>query len=262
MKVILACAWQPRGELARFQRYLPRLHDIYGAGNIVITLMQEDADESLLAALMELGIPYELYGQWSGRHRVLRLALEHGADYIHYVDMDRLVRWVELYLDDLQRTVEKLQTVDCLFIGRTPEAYATHTRTLVDTERLVNTVFSHHFGQPMDFAAGSRGFSRRAAQLILANRSEQNSLAMDAGWAVLVLRAGLSWEYIEVDSLDWETADRYRDTAAGREEQQVLAAQQDADPDTWRWRISIAQQILDHGLKALTQPLSQVEPID
>jgi hypothetical protein len=262
MTVVLACSWQPRGELARFQRYLPRLHDIYGVGNIVIAVMESDADESMLTALTDLDIPYRLFGEWSGRHIVLQMSLEQGADFIHYVDMDRLVRWVELYPDDLRQTVERLQTVDCLFIGRTPEAYATHTRTLVDTERLLNMVFSHHFGKPMDFSSGSRGFSRHAAELILANSDDENSLSMDAGWAVLVLRAGLSWDYIEVDSLDWETADRYRNTAAGGDEQRALAAQQDIDPALWRWRIEIAQQILDYGLRALVQPLKQVEPIE
>jgi hypothetical protein len=262
MTVVLACPWQPRGELARFQRYLPRLQSIYGMRNIVIALKQDEAEPSLLQVLTELGIPYRLYGDWSGRHTVLRMALEHGADHIHYVDMDRLVRCVELYPDDLHRTVEKLQTVDCLVIGRTPKAYATHTRTLIETERLINTLFSYHFGRPMDFASGSRGFSRRAAEFILANSDDQNSLAMDAGWAVLVLRAGMLWDYIEVDSLDWETADRDRDAAAGREEQQALAAQQDADPELWRWRVNVAQQILDYGLKALSQPLTQVEAVE
>ncbi len=261
MSVILACPWQPRGELARFRRYLPRLYDIYGVGNIVLALRRPDTDEPLRAALDELGISYCLFDQWSGRHTVLTLAVGQGADYIHYVDMDRLVRWVELYPDDLHQTVQKLQTVDCLFIGRTAQAYATHPRTLVDTERLMNTVFSYHFGREMDFAAGSRGFSRRAAQWILANDDDRNSLSMDAGWAVLVQRAALRWDYIETDSLDWETADRFRDSAVGPDEQRILAEQQDADPEIWRWRVSVAQQILDYGLKALSQPLIAPENV-
>jgi hypothetical protein len=259
MTVVLACAWQPRGELARFQRYLPKLQDIYGVGNIVIALRQDGVDESLLNGLNDLNIAYRLFDQWSGRHTVLRMALDRGADYIHYVDMDRLIRWVELYPDDLRQTVHKLQTVDCLIIGRTPKAYETHTRTLVDTERLTNTVFSYHFGRFIDFSSGSRAFSGRAAEFLLANSTERNSLAMDVGWAILILRAGFSWDYLEVDSLDWETADRSRDTAAGRDEQRELAAQQDSDPELWRRRVHIAQQIIDFGLKALSQPLKQGE---
>lgn len=259
MSVFLACPWQPRGELARFRRYLPRLHEIYGVGNIVLSLKSGESDPEITTYLDEMGISYQWFDQWSGRHTVLKLAVDQGADHIHYVDMDRLVRWVELYPDDLRQMVEKLQTVDCLFIGRTPEAYATHPRTLVDTERLVNTVFSHHFGRSIDFASGSRGFSRRAAQWILANDDDRNSLSMDAGWAILMLRAGLNWDYIETDSLDWETADRFRASAAGPDEQRTLAENQDADPEIWRWRVSVAQQILDHGLKALSQPLAVPE---
>jgi hypothetical protein len=74
---------------------------------------------------------------------------------------------------------------------------------------------------------------------------------MDAGWAVLVKRAGYSWDYTVVEGLDWETADRYRDRAATREEQQALADEQDQDPHLWLMRARVAQEITRYGLLAM-----------
>jgi hypothetical protein len=251
MSVVLACPWQPRGELSRFQRFFPRLQKIYG--HFVIALSEQD--ESIVGALETLGIRCDFYEQWSGRHTVLRMGLETPADFIHYVDMDRLVRWIELRPDELEATVERLQKCDSLVIGRTPAAYATHAKTLIETERLPNTFFSHWFGREMDFSAGSRGFSRRAAAFILKQSTDMNSLSMDIGWAVLVKRAGYSLDYIEVDGLDWETADRFRDHAADAKAQRELAEEIDAKPDSWKWRVKIAQELTQFGLDAIRQPL-------
>jgi hypothetical protein len=251
MSVVLACPWQPRGELSRFLRFFPRLQKIYA--HFVIALSEHDA--AIETALDSLGVRYAFYEDWRGRHMVLRMGLETPADFIHYVDFDRLVRWVELRPDELEATVERLQKCDSLVIGRTPVAYATHSKTLIETEWLPNRFFSHWFGREMDFSAGSRGFSRRAAEFILRHSTDMNSLSMDIGWAVLVKRAGYSLDYIEVDGLDWETADRFRDRAADEKAQRELAEEIDAKPDSWKWRVKIAQELTHYGLEAITQSL-------
>jgi hypothetical protein len=252
MSIILACAWSPRGEMSRFQRYYDRVTALYD--QIVIALTEDNADE-VTGSLKAMAIPYQVFDGWSGRHTVLKMAVATGCDYIQYVDMDRLVRWVETRPDELRQIVERIQTVDTLIIGRTPAAYSTHSRTLIETERLPNTYFSHYFRQPMDLSAGSRGYSRRAAQFILTHSKELNSLALDAAWTVLLKRGDFTWDYVEVDGLDWETADRYRDQAATREMQRALAKQQDTDAALWAMRVRVAQEITDLGLEAITQPL-------
>ncbi|MBC8170591.1 MAG: hypothetical protein H7X77_02930 [Anaerolineae bacterium] len=255
MSVVLACAWQPRGEMQRFERYFSRLQTIYD--NIVVAVQAgEPGTPETVALLDKFGVPHRPYANWSGRHTTVKLALETGADYIHYVDMDRLVRWIELRPDELAQIVERLQTVDSLIIGRTPAAYATHSRTLVETEALPNAFFSHYLGRKMDFSAGSRSLSRQAAELVLRCSPGENALVMDAGWAVLVHRAGLAWDYVEVEGLDWETADRYRDAAADSVIQRALAVQHDADPKQWDWRVRVvAQGITMLGLAAIQEDL-------
>jgi hypothetical protein len=206
-----------------------------------------------------LGVPFTYYEHFSGRHAVLKLALEAGASHIQYIDMDRLVRWIELRPDELAAVARQVRTVDSLIIGRSEYANNTHSRTLTETERIPNLFFSHYFGQPMDFAAGSRGFSRRAAELVLNNSTSDSALWMDAGWAVLIKRAGYSWDYVVVEGLDWETADRYRDRAATREEQQALADEQDQDAHLWLMRARVAQEITRYGLLAMDLPLTVTE---
>lgn len=254
MTIYAASPWAPRGELARFLRYYDRIMDLYDG---LVVGLSSATDAAEIAALDRLGISYTFYESFSGRHAVLNLALNAGADYIQYCDMDRLIRWVELRPEELRAIIRKIQTVDTLIIGRTEYANNTHSKTLTETERIPNMFFSHYFGQRIDFAAGSRGFSRRAAELVLRHSSNQSALWMDVGWAVLVKRAGYTWDYIEVDGLDWETADRYLDQAATREQQQSLAAQQDNDASLWRMRAGIAQEITQYGLMAINMPLDE-----
>lgn len=252
MTTVLAAPWQPRGELNRLRRYLPRLREIYDG---IVVGLADAADDTVNDFFDSASIPRMSYGGWSGRHTVLTLALEHDADAIHYVDMDRLVRWVETRPEELAMVAAEVADVDCLVIGRTSEAYATHTRTLIETERLTNAAFSHWFGREMDFSAGSRGFSKEAAEFILKHDTSGNALAMDAGWAVLLRRGGFTIRYTEVEGLDWETADRHRDVAATRDQQRELAVQQDADANLWAFRVRVANEILQHGLAAIDQPL-------
>lgn len=274
--IYLAAPWMPRGELNRLRRYLDRVSAIYDG--VVVALpppSQEDHTEEA-DFLRDAGVKCGQFSRWSGRHVTLQMALEAGADTIHYVDMDRLVRWVEMRPDELAATAHRVTTIDCLLIGRTSAAYATHSRTLIDTEKLTNGFFSHWLkSQRMGFAsnypvldlsAGSRGFSRRAAEFILKHDTSTgsetetdygNALAMDGGWLALLQRGGFDFDYIEVNGLDWETADRYRDVAATAEQQRELAQKVDADPGEWAIRVRVARELMNYGLTAIEQDLNQ-----
>ncbi|MDX1991636.1 MAG: hypothetical protein SF029_04575 [bacterium] len=259
MRITLACAWQERGEFARFERFLPRLHNIY---NRIVVALNPDAHADIRAGLERLNVPYVVYGDWSGRHDVMKLALRTPCDFVHYVDMDRLLRWIELCPGELVQTVARLQMSDCLIIGRTEAAYATHPRSLIETERLVNEVFTHWFRQQeaaftehstVDFCAGSKGFSRRAADYLMAANANGDALHMDVAWPILLQQRSFSLDYAEVDGLDWETADRYLPQAATAQQQTSLAAEKDADPVHWALRVRVAQNIIQAGFRVMEQ---------
>jgi hypothetical protein len=190
-----------------------------------------------------------------GRKHSQEMALEFDCDFVHYVDCDRLLRWFELRPDELRRTIDRLQTVDCLVIGRTEVAFATHPRCLRDTERITNDVFSHFLDQPLDLCAGSKAFSRDAAEFITRNSQPTYGWCTDAEWIVLLHRAGYSIDSLLVDGLDWETADRYLPHAADAETQRRAAEAYDTDPRNWEGRVRVAQESIQAGLAALERPL-------
>jgi hypothetical protein len=127
MTVALASPWNPRGELNRFQRLHPLLQSVYS--NMIVTLPPE-ADAQVVEALQNLPrVTAVVTPDWKqGRYLSLKTALETGADYIHYADFDRLLRWVETRPDEWRQTVQVVVLSDCLVIGRTERGRRTRAR--------------------------------------------------------------------------------------------------------------------------------------
>lgn len=259
MKVALAATWHPRGEESRFERLLPTLAAVYS--HMVITL-PPDVDPQVVQALEDLNrssaasvLPV-VTERWAfGRHLALQTALDTPVDYVQYADLDRLLRWVETRPEEWRRTVDALQETDCLVIGRTPAAYATHPQALVQTEAISNQVVSHLLGQPVDASAGSKGFSRRAAHWIVKHAAADQPFGTDAEWPILARQGGFRVDSCLVDGLDWESADRYQGAAAAAERQRQAAKEYDADPQNWAYRTQVAAEIVSAALRASNHQL-------
>ena len=258
MSIALATAWNPRGELARFERLYPQLRSVYC--QIVVTL-PPDVDSAVTTTLQAMErVQPVVTPAWSwGRYLTLKTALDTGADHIHYVDFDRLLRWVETRPDEWWQTVRRVIQSDCLLIGRTEQAWTTHPQALRQTEAISNAVFSHLLGQALDLSAGSKGFSRAAVATLMANTEPGRALGTDSEWIVILHRAGFAIDTVLVDGLDWETADRHQSIAAHSDMQQAAAVQYDADPMHWKMRVGVASEIVDAGLDAMRRELKQME---
>jgi hypothetical protein len=253
MAINLAATWNPRGELERLLRLLPQLQRTYSS--IVITLPPNCQDE-LLHTLEELPQvhPYK-NPDWSwGRYLALQQATRRPAECIHYADLDRLLRWIETRPQEWQEKLQEMQSCDYLLMGRTAAAYQSHPQALIQSEALSNRVISHLVGQAVDVSAGSKGFSRKAAEYLCTHGKPGKALGTDGEWTVLLHRAGFSISYCEVDGLDWESADRFRRDAASQADQHAVAAAYDADPAHWAYRVQVAQEIITCGFDALTRP--------
>ncbi len=185
-----------------------------------------------------------------GRHLALKGALEFNVNYIHYVDLDRLLHWIEIRPAEWRQICKRVEATDCLIVGRTARAYATHPQALIQTEKISNAVVSHFLGRTVDASAGSRGFSRRAAEYLMAHSDPGRALGMDAEWPILLLQAGFSVDYDVADGLEWESADRHREHAADKEEMRQAAAVYDADPQHWAMRVAVATEIVQSALQA------------
>jgi hypothetical protein len=257
MNVTLAATWNPRGEMTRLQRLLGVLQQVY-EHIVVVSPPNKDIPisgaEAIQAAHLLPGIDFYQTDEWAeGRHTALVRSLVTPAAYIQYADMDRLLRWVETRFDEWRQTVDRVTGSDFLVIGRTPSCYQTHPRSLVETEAISNRVVSHFIGRAMDVSAGSKGFSRAAAEYIAKNASPIAALGTDAQWPILLHQAGFQIDYVEVDGLDWESADRYLDRPAHTHEQKQEAERYDRDPENWAKRVEIANQIVEAAFYSLVR---------
>ncbi len=259
MSIILATTWYPRGELPRFKRMLPTLMGQYH-GVVVSYISGIDPDVSREFTSGESSsdprlIFYENHDQKQGRYMALSRALDSGADFIHYADMDRLLRWVETRPEEWRRILAQIEKFDCVIFGRSAAATGTHPQALVTTEKLSNRVVSRFLNAEMDVSGGSKSFSRSAAGYIVEHARPDNSIGSDAEWPILLKQAGFALEYLQVDGLDYESADQFLSQAATIEEQKQAAVKYDADPIHWRKRVEIAEQIIQTALE-----VGQIKP--
>ena len=253
MSITLATTWYPRGELPRFTRLLPALQEKYC--EIVISFFP--GEESGVMEQFASGIfssdPKLIFyvndDRRKGRYMALKYALDTPSDFIHYADMDRLLHWVETKPEEWMQMVEQIEKYDCIIFGRTEAATLTHPQALITTEKISNQVVSHFLDQEMDVSAGSKSFSHSAAQFLVEYGKADNSIGTDAEWPILLKQAGFGLEYIQVDGLDWESADQFQLRAASFEEQKQGAARYDADPIHWSRRIEIAEEIIQTALE-------------
>lgn len=260
VSITLAASWHPRGELSRFCKLLPELEPAYTG--MVISL-PPDVGFSIMAeleAIPQVRVVRTVNWSW-GRFRAVEEALGFEAGYIQYADLDRLLRWVETRPGEWRATLDRLGQSDCLIIGRTPRAYATHPKALVQTEAISNLVLSHLLGRKMDVSAGAKGFSRAAAEYVVQNcrpiGEDGHALGTDAEWTLALQHAGFRLDYVEVDGLDWESADQYLERAAGPEDQRRAAGRYDADPRNWERRVAVAYEIVEIGLKTVEKQVAK-----
>ena len=254
MSIALAATWNPRGELERFEQLLPILEATYAQ---IVLSFPPVADERVVKLFREgrfsgranLATIQNQVWSW-GRYMALKIALQSPVAHIHYADMDRLLRWVETRPEEWREATLRIADGDYLVMGRSAAAYATHPQALVKTEEISNHLISRLVGRALDVSAGSKGFSRRAAQFLVDQTKPGKAIGTDGAWTVLLHRAGYRIDYIEVDGLDWETADRYQTTSASVDEQLKLAETYDKDPAHWAMRVEFAMEIVQAGLDA------------
>jgi hypothetical protein len=253
MSITLACTWRPRGELDRFRRLYPVMDALYT--DVVIALLSDD--QSILHALQEypriiIVQPPEIS---TGRHLALYTAAQQVADFVHYIDFDRMLRWLETRPDEVADILQLIPQYDCLIIGRTPEAFSTHAQALQQTETIVNAVVSFLLGQTVDTGGGSRGFSRRAVRFLQQHSVSGNAIGTDAEWPILLQRGGYRVGYCAARGLTWEVPDHYKAHAVDPESQQAAAAEYDRDATRWEMRVKTAQSIVGTALEAAQRTL-------
>jgi hypothetical protein len=240
--------------MLRLQEIRPQLERVYES---VIVSVPPDVNLEDVRTLQEQPKVFvAVTPDWSwGRHLAVQHSLETSASHVHYADLDRILHWVETKPLEWQQTLEAIQRTDCLIIGRTEKAFRTHPQALQQTETIVNLVFSHLLGRPVDLGAGSRGFSRRAVRFLMANSPPGRALGTDAEWPILLHRAGFVVDYLAVDGLEWESSGRYEQQAGDLDSRCHAADAYDEDAKHWAFRVQVALEIVQAGLAATRRAL-------
>jgi SAM-dependent methyltransferase len=248
MNITLTTTWNPRGEEERLERQLPILKQVY---HDIVVVYRPGSDIHTQELLEKSGVITVIPPEWAmGRYLALKKASETSADMIHYADMDRLLRWVETRPDEWRQAVLFIQEKDCVVFGRTDTAYQTHPQALIQTEKISNLMTSYFLEKQIDVSAGSKAFSRQAANFLIDQTQPRRSIGTDAEWLILLKRAGFAINYLQVDGLDFESADRYQSQAATIEQQLQYVAEVDADPQQWARRVEIALEIVESAIDA------------
>lgn len=166
-----------------------------------------------------------------GKARRDALALAGAENAALYTGFDHLLRWLHHGPGDLQRVLDLQPDLDCLVVGRSPQALAAEPRRLRETEALVNHAHALLTGDNWDLMFAIRRLSPRAIALILAE-SGVDTLANDVEWPLLARRACLSLGYTQSDALFYRTLEEFgADADSG-----------DEDPVQWIRRLEFAAQ--------------------
>ncbi len=173
------------------------------------------------------------------RRQALSLALQTSCSLLLLCDGDRALHWVQRYPEELAAIVAGLGTHDCTIFGRTARAFATHSHVQRETEAIVNHVFRLVGGQQWDVTASARGFSRCAAEKIVREHAD-DTIGNDVSWPLFLQQGGFSLGYIEVEGLEWETADRYQEEVKAAGGAQQWTSTIDSDPCIWADRLEAA----------------------
>ena len=177
------------------------------------------------------------------RRDTIRLGLSAGTPHMQMCDFDRAIHWVAHYPDELDAVIADIPNYDCLVLGRTERAWATHPPYQAETELLFNRVFALVTGLPWDVGAGSRGLSRRAVERLL-KISQEPTVGTDAEWPLLLLNQdGFRVGHRPCEGLEFETADRFGPEIEAAGGYEAWEAEISADPELWVYRAELALMI-------------------
>jgi hypothetical protein len=154
MSINLATTWYPRGEMPRFVQLLPVFQEKYG--HITISFFPGDDPEvmeqftsGIFSSNQNLTFCVN-DDKRKGRYMALKKAIEIPLDFIHYVDMDRLLHWVETRPEEWMQMIGQTEKFDRIIFGRTQAATIAHPQGLIATEKVSNQVVSHFLNREME----------------------------------------------------------------------------------------------------------------
>ena len=178
----------------------------------------------------------------------LRSGLDENAQHLMYCDFDRALHWVRTYPLELSRIAGILTDYDFLMLGRTQRAFKTHPETQTKTESIANQLGSKILGfkQPRDIMSATWGLSDPVGEFLL-KTPYRNKYGFYCEWPIVAWHSAKKHEYIEVEGLEWETPDRYKEAVKERGYEVWLRDLQ--SPREWKRRNEVLSECVSSVLK-------------
>lgn len=234
---------------------VPVLRSIF---NTVVVTATVQTDATVLKELRRLGCRVTKRRSHAyGPGLTLREAVRHGhaaagAGPMLFMDMDRALHWARTKPEEHARIAKRAANVEWFIGERSPRAYRTHQRALIETEALANGLLSKALGERRvhDFLAPCIGLSPAARETVL-RLPTRRDFSLIGQWILALQKAGFRPTYARCDGMDWETPDQFRDLVKRLGGKAAFRASLDASPAEWEKRRKIARDAA-HDIILLT----------
>ena len=202
----------------------------------VLNFLKDDGFRVIVGTSMDYVGNYKLAIQAS-----LEYITDTKAQKILYIDFDRIIHWINGYPEELSRIVSNNTEIEYLHLGRTSRAFETHPPTQKETEGIINEIASKilGFSEKRDIISVCFLISKKLGEYII-NMKNSTITGFYSSWPIIFWNLAESKEYREVEGLEWETPDQFRDEINKIGYEQWLAKFQSAKE--WRKRVNLLHE--------------------
>jgi len=185
--------------------------------NLVIVSTTENTSEKTIKALNNTRLNYsflseEIENTLGNNYRnAIKLGLEKNSSHILLLDFDRALHWTRRFAQELEEIKNKLLSLNGFtsFV-RTRRAFESHPLMQRSTETTINAIASEVAKKDIDIMSGAFGMDRNFAETVL-KFSKRDDFGFYAEILEIALKNNTTIDTIEVEGLEWETPDQYKD---------------------------------------------------
>lgn len=189
-----------------------KLNEIYGS-HIAVSVTPQTNKETI-SLLEELGFKIRVSKEGNigeDYRNAISLALSLNTSFVHLLDFDRALHWADRFFEELKNVEEQMVNyAGYVSFVRSKKAFETHPITQRSTETAVNAIASEVAGMGVDIMSGSLGMERSLAELVI-KESKRDDFGFYAEPLMIAKKHNFPINTIEVEGLEWETPDQYKE---------------------------------------------------
>lgn len=203
----------PRGSLlTEATAVAPILKNIF---DVVYVSLSDQTSRRYLDIFERNGMHFEFRvedGDIGERYRAcLRAGIAESVEQLLLMDFDRALHWARSFPDELEVVAEQIKVNEGFTsLVRSRRAFETHPQTQRETELVANEIASEVVGRQVDILSGAYGMDVEVAK-VLVKEISKNDFGFYGEILAIPFREGFEINGIEVEGLEWETPDQYKE---------------------------------------------------